>query len=230
MVDADRDWHPIQVLKFIRAAAAATVAALVLLVTIRAQSPPAQTAPPRIALLVDTSEGVKASLTYLRAGLQSFVDALPPEPELLVATTGRRTAVRVQPTTDRKKARDFVGGLVDDAGGGPTPLMDSILEVDERFMRKATDRTPVFVIVTGDGTESSIRTSPDAFNQWLGTLHGRNVSVHALVIKSGNGMPEVVARAAAQTTSGLFQTITPGSPIAEAMQKVASRISEAMHR
>ena len=72
--------------------------------------------------------------------------------------------------------------------------------------------------------------SPDAFNQWLGTLHGRNVSVHALVIKSGNGMPEVVARAAAQTTSGLFQTITPGSPIAEAMQKVASRISETMHR
>src|SRR5262245_23518227 len=190
----------------------------------RTQSAPRATALARIALLVDASEGTTSSITQVRAGLQAFVDALPPEDELLVVTTGRRPAVRIQPTTDRKKARESVGGLIVD--NGPTPLIDAILEVDERFIRKASDRRGVFVIVTGDGSESS-RTNPDTFNQWLATLHSRGSVAHALVIKTGNGMPEVVARATVQATSGLFQTISPGTPIAEAMQKIALKISEA---
>jgi hypothetical protein len=223
MVDADCVGRSRQILNLACAAVLmATVAQTI--VGAGGQSPAPKPAPPRIALLVDTSDGVTSSLTQMRAGLQAFVDALPPEPELLVATTGRRTAVRVQPTTDRKKARDAVVGLISD--GGPTPLMDAIFEVDERFMRKNADRRSIFVIVTGDGSENSLRTSPDAFNRWLATLRGRNAMIHALVLKSGNGMPEVIARAAVQATSGLFEPINPGAPIAEAMQKIARRISE----
>ena len=227
MVNADCHRRPRQILSIV-CAAVLTGAATHAPIRGDTQAPANQGGPARIALLIDTSDGVTSSITQMRAGLRAFVDALPDEPELLVATTGRRMAVRNQPTTDRKKARDSVGGLISD--GGPTPLMDSILEVDERFMRKAADRRAVFVIVTGDGTENSIRVNPDAFNRWLATLRGRNASVHALVIKSGNGMPEVIARAAVQATSGLFETINPGAPIAETMQKIAARISDTTQR
>jgi Mg-chelatase subunit ChlD len=225
MVDADCVRRARQILTGLLAAV--LLAGTVAKVAADAPAPlsDAQTRSTRIALLVDTSEGMTSSLTQVRAGLRAFVDALPAEPELLVTTTGRRTAVRLQPTTDRKKARNSVGGLI--ADGGPTPLMDSILEVDERFMRAPPDRRSIFVIVTGDGTESSIRTSPDAFNQWLATLRARDAVAHALVVKSGNGMPEVVARAIVQGTSGLFQSINPGGPISDALRKVAVRIADA---
>jgi hypothetical protein len=48
---------------------------------------------------------------------------------------------------------------------------------------------------------------------------------HALVIKSGNGMPEVVAKLTVEATFGLFQTISPGTPIADAMQNIALKIA-----
>ena len=225
MVDADFSRPPRPVLAFVCAAALAWTAAASAGTAGADGTQSAALA--RIALLVDTSDGTSASITQMRAGLQSFVDALPPEPELLVATTGRRTAVRVQPTTDRQRARNSLGGLISD--NGPTPLMDAILEIDDRFMRKARDRRPIFVIVTGDGSESS-RTNPDTFNQWLATLHGRSGVAHALIIKSGNGMPEIVARAAVQATSGLLQTISPGARIADAMRKIALRISDPASR
>lgn len=229
MVSADFDRSPRQVLTI--GCAVVLLAWTATQMAAAASAGGTQSAPraalARIALLVDTSEGTAASITQIRVGLQAFVDALPPEDELMIVTTGRRLAVRVQPTTDRKKARESVGGLIVD--NGPTPLMDALLEVDERFIRRAADRRGIFVIVTGDGSESS-RTNPDTFNQWLAALYTRGGAAHALVIKNGNGMPEVVAKATVQATSGLFQTISPGTPIAEAMQKIALRISEAAAR
>jgi hypothetical protein len=62
--------------------------------------------PMRIALLVDTSAGTSAVLHQVRSSLVAFVDALPPDPELLLVSTGRRIQVRVQPTSDRKKLKD----------------------------------------------------------------------------------------------------------------------------
>mgnify|MGYP003693631119 CR=1 FL=1 len=90
------------------------------------QQPAAALEPARVALLVDTSAGTSASLTQLRAGLAAFIDALPPGPDILFVTTGRRIQVRVPPTTDRQKVKESIAGLLSD--GGPTPLMDGLLE------------------------------------------------------------------------------------------------------
>jgi len=49
--------------------------------------------------------------------------------------------------------QNAANGLFSD--GGATPLMDALMEVDDRFMRKVEDRWPVFVLVSGDGAESS---------------------------------------------------------------------------
>src|SRR5256885_2738 len=111
------------------------------------------TDPMRIALFLDTSDAAAAALSHMRAGAIAFLDALPPEDDVLLVTTGRQARVRVQPTTDRKKLKDAAGGLFTDGAG--TVLMDGLMEIDDRFLKNADDRCPVFVIFTSDGTESS---------------------------------------------------------------------------
>ncbi len=128
---------------------------------VSAQAP--STGPMRVALLVDTSEATAPAISQLRTGVVAFIDALPPEHEIALVSTGRRVQVRVQPTIDRKKLLAGANGLLSD--GGATPLADALLEVNDRFMKKADH--PVFVIVTGDGPDSSIRTDDQAFNGFL---------------------------------------------------------------
>src|SRR5439155_2065922 len=103
-------------------------------------------------------------------------------------STGRQTRIRVPPTTDRKKLRDAAGGLFSD--GGATVLIDSLLEMDDRFMRKAEDRWPVFVIITGDGAEGSAGANEKKMNDWVVALPTRPIEAHAISLKyKGGGLP-----------------------------------------
>lgn len=140
---------------------------------------PTALGPMRVALLVDTSEAAAPAISQLRTGVVAFIDALPPEHEIVLVSTGRRVQVRVQPTTDHKKLATAANGLL--ADGGPTPLADALLEVEDRFMKKADH--PVFVIVTGDGPDSSIRTDDRTFNGFLQDIRTKQIPAHAIVLK-----------------------------------------------
>src|SRR5262249_22013718 len=178
--------------------------------------------PMRIALLVDTSAATSGILQLVRPALVSLIDAVPADAELLLVSTGRRTQVRVPPTADREKVKRSATSLL--ADGGATTLIDALMEVDQRFMQKASDRSPVFVILTGDGSESS-GTDGTAFTAWLRGLAARHVTAHAVVVKSGNGAAEIVARAASQATGGLFETVSSGT-LDLAIKAVVARIAQ----
>src|SRR5437870_2462553 len=64
------------------------------------------TNPMRIAMLIDTSDGAAEAVNQIRAGLVEFLEALPPQHEVMLVSTGRQTRIRVPPTTDRKKLTD----------------------------------------------------------------------------------------------------------------------------
>jgi len=96
------------------------------------------TDPMRIALMLDTSDAASPALNHMRTGALALLDALPPEDEVILITTGRQMRVHVQPTTDRKKLKDTAAGLFTDGAG--TVMMDGLLEIDERFYKKADDR------------------------------------------------------------------------------------------
>ena len=179
----------------------------------------------RIAVLADTSDGATNALNHLRAALASFADAVAPQHELMLVSTGRQMRVRVQPTTDRKKFKDAATGLFSDSGA--TPLRDSLLEIDDRFMRKAEDRFPVFVIVTSDGTEGSTPASEQKFNDWAKMLPVRGISAHAIVIKyRGGGTPEVYANHVAVTAGGVYEYMNTSNALAEKMKLVSDRIAQ----
>lgn len=177
----------------------------------------------RIALLVDTSAGTREDLPQLRRGLTALLAAIPDDQEIALISTGRRVETRVPPTLDRKKLQNSVNSLL--PGDGPTPLMDAIIEVDERFMRNAGNRSPLFVIITGDGSESSKLVEGETFNRWLTTLQRRRVVAHAIVLKKGNGIPEVIAAAVARITGGYFEAVGTGALLATRLQSLGEQIA-----
>jgi len=181
--------------------------------------------PMRIALFLDTSDGAASAITHMRAGTIAFLDALPPEDDVMIVTTGRHLRVRTQPTTDRKKLKDLAAGLFSD--GGATVLADGLLEIDDRFLRKAEDRWPVFVIFTSDGGEGSASAHEKQFNTWAIAL-GERATVHAFVLKSartGGGMPEIIAQSLTQNTNGRYDMMNTTNALPDKMKALAQQLA-----
>ena len=190
------------------------------------------TSPMRVAVLVDTSDAANPSLNPIRAALTQFFDTLPPEHEAMLISTGRQMRVRVQPTTDRKKLKDAASSLFMDGGG--TQLMEAVLEIDDRFMKKAEDRWPVFVVLTTDGTEGSPEARENEFNRWLKALAERGLTIHAIVLKvaagqtagrNTTGVPEVLAMNMTQTSGGRYEFVNTANSVPEKMKALATALA-----
>ncbi len=141
--------------------------------------------PMRIALLVDTTDTSHYEIADLRAALDGFIDAVPTPHEMLIVSTGQQVRVRVQPTADRKRLKDAAKNIFYDGHGGGTLLFDALFEVDNRFLKKAGDMTPVILIVTGDGAEVSQRYDQKAFTSLANGIALRGIQVHAAVFSRG---------------------------------------------
>ncbi|HEX3644360.1 MAG TPA: VWA domain-containing protein [Vicinamibacterales bacterium] len=181
--------------------------------------------PMRIALMLDTSDAAAPALTHMRAGALAFLDALPPEDEVILITTGRQVRVRVPPSTDRKRLKDSAAGLFSDGAG--TVLMDGLLEIDDRFFKKADDRWPVFVIFTSDGTEASQGAREKEFTKWSPMLPARGITVHAFVMKTpkSSGMPEIVAENLTRNTGGRYDVMNTTTALPEKMKALGDQLA-----
>ena len=181
--------------------------------------------PMRIALMLDTSDAAAPALTHMRAGAIAFLDALPPEDEVILITTGRQARVRVPPTTDRKKLKEAAAGLFTDGAG--TVLMDGLLEMDERFFKKADDRWPVFVIFTSDGVEASAGAREKEFLKWASAIDKRGVSTHAFVYKTpkGSGMPEIVVENLTQNSGGHYDVMNTTTALPQKMKALGEQLA-----
>jgi hypothetical protein len=181
--------------------------------------------PMRIALLLDTSDAAASALTHMRAGALAFLDALPPEDEVILVTTGRQMRVRVPPSTDRKKLKDTAAGLFTDGAG--TVLMDGLLELDDRYYKKADDRWPVIVIVTSDGTESSTGSREKEFMKWSPLVGTRGITVHAFVMKTpkGSGTPEIVAENLTHNSGGRYDVMNTTTALPEKMKALGEQLA-----
>jgi hypothetical protein len=190
-----------------------------------AKAGPAQD-PMRIALMLDTSDAAASALTHVRAGAAAFLDALPPEDEVILITTGRQMRVRVPPTTDRKKLKDTAAGLFTDGAG--TVLMDGLLEIDDRFFKKADDRWPVIVLFTSDGTESSTGSREKEFMKWSPLLRARGITVHSFVLKTpkGSGMPEIVAENITNNSGGRYDVMNTTTALPEKMKTLGEELAK----
>jgi hypothetical protein len=181
------------------------------------------TAPMRIVLLVDSSSTVSQMLNPIRAGLNTFFDTLPPEHEVVFITTGGQTRVRVQPTTDRTALKAAAARFA--ADGGANSFVETLMEADQRFLRKVT-QWPVFVIVTTDYGDSRITPRIREYNTFMQSFLDRGGSAHGIVIKGPNSGPIAdVADNLIQNTGGVHHVVNQASAVEAQLKEIAARLA-----
>ena len=139
----------------------------------------------RIALIVDTSDGSREFLNHIRGGLHAFLDAIPPQDEILLMGMGGQARVRVATTLDRRKLTNAADGLF--ADGGAAVLLDALLESWTRFLRDAENRWPVFVMVGTNGPDNS-HTTDFQFEAFIRDIRRAAASAHAIMLSSSQSI------------------------------------------
>jgi hypothetical protein len=179
--------------------------------------------PMRIALLVDTSEEAGEAINHFRNGLAAFVGEIPAPHEIALISIGRQLRVRVQPTADRAKISEGVNNLFPD--GGATVLVDAMRESYNRFLRKAENRWPVFVVVTTDGPDNS-GTRDDEYERFIRELQAAGATAHMMIVRTrGSGVAGQVGLNLRDYTGGLLEQIAVANALAEQMKALGERVA-----
>jgi len=181
--------------------------------------------PMRIAILVDNSETSFDGLPQIRRALQQFVDALPPNHELMLVTTGGQINIRVQPTRDYLEIQEAVGEINRMPSGG-NAMIGSVQEIYERFLRTAERRFPMFVIISADRYDSSQRVTDKTANALLTGLTKTGVLVNAVLLTStGNSLLRSLTLEMIKRTGGAYESATIATALPALMKVMAGRIA-----
>jgi hypothetical protein len=178
--------------------------------------------PLRVVLLVDSSSAVASMLTQVRSGLSAFLDGLPEDVEVAFITTGGQLRVRVPPTTDRDRLRKAAAGFASD--GGANSFLDTLLESDERFLKPAADRRPIFVVVT---TDAEPRAEPriDDYNTFMNDFTRRGGRAHAVVIRGTTmGLASRILENLTHNTDGVFEVVAIANALPDKMKWIAAQV------
>lgn len=185
----------------------------------------------RIGVLVDNGFLTGQSVTPLRAALESLVDGVPPDTEMVLGTISPQFRVKLKPTADRRELHAGIDTLFAATTSG-TALIDGLIEIDDRFLKPARDQSPVFVIITSDSPEVSGRQIED-FNSRIQELAQRGARVHAVVIaystKARGNEPEM-CMALTQSTGGTYEPVAAITSLPDKLKAIAARINDARTR
>jgi hypothetical protein len=179
--------------------------------------------PLRIALVVDSSSAIAPLLNSLRAGLTTFLDELPGEHEITFISTGGQIRIRQPITTDRQKLKTAVGMLASD--GGANSVVETMMEVDQRFLKGAPGQWPVFVIVTTDQGATRSEPNYDRFNRFVSGFVSRGGTAHAIVLhdKAGGVTTEFVMNVV-ENTGGYYESMAIANVLPDKMKMLAEHI------
>jgi hypothetical protein len=189
--------------------------------------------PIRIALVVDTSWRAGPVLGPIRSALHAFFDAVDPQHEIVLITTGGMLRVRVPPTTDRKKLKAVGDGLFADGGN---VLLSALLESYDRFLRFG-DYEPIFVVMTLNGHGSRTHLDNKPLDQLGKAIRANSGVVHAAVLhlrESGGGGESSSSSATdvdvcavlANATDGLYTEASTVAALANSTKVLAQRINQ----
>ena len=180
-------------------------------------------APMRIVLLVDSSSAMSQMLNHFRAGLNTFFDALPPEHEIVLISTGGQIRIRVQPGTDRTALKTAAGRFSSD--GGPNSMIETLLEADRRFLRPVP-QWPVIVLVTTDNGDSRVAARIDEYNKFMDSFLQRGGSAHGIVIKGASSAQIAdIAENLIQNTGGIHTVVNQSTAVEPGLKAIAERLA-----
>jgi hypothetical protein len=181
------------------------------------------TVPMRIVLLVDSSTSTQPMMTMFRNALNAFIDALPPQHEIVFVTSGSQIRVRNGPSTDRAKLKTDIGLLQSE--GGANAFLETLLEADQRFLKNTTGVWPVFVILTTDIGE--VRREPDIprYNRFMNDFLARGGSAHAIIMQGKSFGPITdITQNFVQNMGGMYLSLIVESGLPARMTDIAERL------
>jgi hypothetical protein len=181
-------------------------------------------APMRIVLMVDSSTSSQPMMTMFRNALNAFVDELPPQHEVVFITSGSQIRVRTQPSTDRAKLKADIGLLQSE--GGANAFLETMIEADQRFLKPAAGKWPVFVILTTDIGE--VRREPDIprYNKFMNDFLARGGSAHAIIMQGKQFGPITdITQNFVQNVGGMYLSLILDSGLPGRMKSIAERIA-----
>jgi hypothetical protein len=124
------------------------------------------------------------------------------------------------------KLQKAVAGFAQD--GGANAFLDTMLEADQRFLRKATDRRHVFVILTTDNGASRGEPRIDDYNRFMRDFLQRGGLAFGIVVHTGGaGMSATsdIIENLTNNTSGTYDSINVATAVPDKMKAVAARLS-----
>ena len=134
--------------------------------------------PVRVTVFVDNGLASPPLLDHMREGLRRFVEALPPDIEVAIGTTGGRPQFLARHTSDRAELEDAIGSIAPDMEGAAS-FLDALYEEAERLHEDAEGQYfPVIVMVATNGPEGSSRVRPRPFNEMMERLMANNATLH----------------------------------------------------
>ena len=182
--------------------------------------------PMRIAIIVDNGQTPLEPLPQIRRGLQQFVNALPPNHELMLVTTGGQMNVRVQPTRDYLEIQEAVGEINYMRSAG-NALIGSVQEVYDRYLRTVERRFPMIVIVSTDGQDMSQRVTDKSVNEMLQGLKKTGVLVNAVLLTStGTSLIRNVTLEMIKRTGGVYESATIATALPARLKVMADKITQ----
>jgi VWFA-related protein len=119
----------------------------------------AATEPIDIALLVDNSQAVRDSITFMRESVSRFVERMAPKNQIALIGLADRPTILVDYTNDPKRLASGVGRLFAMPASGMT-LLDAVFETSQGMRKREGPRAAIVAVFT-DGREFTNRYSRD---------------------------------------------------------------------
>ena len=164
--------------------------------------------PVRITVFVDNAEGGRAALQNMREGLKLFVDVIPEEVEVGLATLAGRPRFVTRHTSDREEIARGIDLMVPE--GGAARFRDALIEEAERLNEdEERQYFPVIVMVATDGPEGST-SQQRAYDEMLERMRDNLVTVHTRMLTSGSrgqGQQVAIGMNLRDRTRGTYESL-----------------------
>jgi VWFA-related protein len=188
--------------------------------------------PMQIAVLVDTSQGARNDIAFMRSALPEFVTTLtnPNESgaknQVAIIAFGERPTVFTEYTSNVAELKKGITRIWAQQGSGPY-LLDAILEVTQAFKKRESAR-PVIVAVVAEGREMSYR----QYDQVLDPLRASTAPLYALMLGSPSGSISDEARSrnivldkGTTDTGGRRDQLLAPSALSDRLKQLANQLT-----
>jgi hypothetical protein len=190
--------------------------------------------PVKLQLLLDNGAGLGGdNIVHLRNGVQSLLEALPPNLEVTVVVTSGQPRFLVRPTTDRGAIAKGLALLAPETGAGR--FVEALSDATERIEKDKGNYVGVIVAVAT--TAGDLNVLERDVERIVQRLQAHPTIVHVVLFSllgsrsaRGGANQTDVGIGITELTGGRFETIAAPSRLATLLPEIGARVATTHER